>query len=274
MNELEERARRVLEVARSGHDPSPADAQRVHVALKARVLADPASIEPRASEAWGSSGVLAKVLSALGAGAMAGFAVGFYVAQAMAPGASSVPPHPTTSERAPNAGAGLDQSDARRPRRDAGASEATPAAPDEAASKPDVSPHATRARLQTKAQPTTRLALPEVTTPLRAELDGLRRAQELLHQGHPAWALARLAELDRAHASSALLEERAATRAIAECRLGHGAAATAGEFARRFPSSAFLERVRSSCSAATHIGATKNDVAPAQTENTGSRHEQ
>src|SRR6185369_10941669 len=109
--------------------------------------------------------------------------------------------------------------------------------------------------------------------PLKAELDGLRRAQELLHQGEPAWALARLNELDRAQVGSVLLEERAATRAIAECLLGRDASAQAREFERRFPLSAHLDQVRSSCSRAHQSGTPQPAAQPAQTETPASRHE-
>jgi hypothetical protein len=115
----------------------------------------------------------------------------------------------------------------------------------------------------------------EVTgpNPLKAELDGLRRAQELLHQGQPAWAVARLNELDRAHVSSVLLEERTATRAIAECKLGHDPMSQAREFEQRFPRSAHLEQVRASCSEARQSGTPEASLPPSQTEKAASHHE-
>jgi hypothetical protein len=118
-------------------------------------------------------------------------------------------------------------------------------------------------------------------SPLKAELDGLRRAQELLYQGRSAWAIARLDELDRAGVGSVLLEERAATRAIAQCRLGADGASKIDDYARRFPRSAHLERVRSSCTGAPQGGAPApgggtpaRKVVPAQTESRGSPHQE
>jgi hypothetical protein len=120
-----------------------------------------------------------------------------------------------------------------------------------------------------------------VVSPLKAELDGLRRAQELLYQGRPAWAIARLDELDGAGVGSALIEERAVTRAIAECRIGGDGPRKADEFARRFPRSPHLERVRSSCAEATRVGSSSSSggtpagkTAPAQTESRASPHEE
>jgi hypothetical protein len=116
--------------------------------------------------------------------------------------------------------------------------------------------------------------------PAKAELDGLPRAQELLYQGRLAWAIARLDELDHAGVGSVLLEERAATRAIAECRLGALGTGKADEYARRFPRSAHLERVRASCAGAPQEGAANpaggapaQKVVPTQTERRGSQHE-
>jgi hypothetical protein len=108
--------------------------------------------------------------------------------------------------------------------------------------------------------------------PLKAELDGLRRAQELLHQGQPAWAVARLNELDRAQVGSVLLEERTATRAIAECKLGHDPKLQVQDFEQRFPRSAHLEQVRASCSA-HQSGTPEASLQPAQTEKAASHHE-
>jgi hypothetical protein len=120
-----------------------------------------------------------------------------------------------------------------------------------------------------RPRPTAR-SRPEVS-PLKAELDGLRRAQELLHQGRPAWAIARLEELDRSGVSAALLEERAATRTIAECTLEHGSAAgnraRLDEFTTLHPGSAHLDQVRASCAGAPRYGAAEGNMAPAQTEN-------
>src|SRR4051812_31906860 len=98
MNDLEERARRLLDAARPGHSPTAGDAARVRSALKARVLAEPLLIQPVESHAGplhprdaAANSVLAKVLIALGAGSALGFAAGLYAAQAFWPGMRARP---------------------------------------------------------------------------------------------------------------------------------------------------------------------------------------
>ena len=80
MKEMEERARQLLDIARTGHNPRPADATRVRAALRARVLAEPALLQPTSKPPFRSS-LLRKLALAFGAGGGAGFAAGLYVAQ-------------------------------------------------------------------------------------------------------------------------------------------------------------------------------------------------
>jgi hypothetical protein len=287
VSELEERARRVLEVARRGHGPSAADAVRVRAALRQRALVDPSAFEAAGlARGAGGKGILDKLLLTLGVGAVAGFAAGFYVAQSIAPTArvhDAVSPPDAMSEAA-HGPATAQRAEPTLERREASAAAdtVTDAGEEPARSDPSsrtrgssrshlASPRAGPSTPAPKASPRSSAA-PSVS-PLKAELDGLRRAQELLHQGQPAWALARLDELDRAHVGSALSEERAATRAIAECRLDPSAREPLASFARRYPGSAHLDRVRSSCSAPTRSGAAEQNLAPAPTETGASRHE-
>jgi hypothetical protein len=288
MSDLEERARRLLEAARPGHNPTDGDAARVRAALKARVLAEPLLIQPlpmqsgpfQPGQAPATSRALGKVLGALGVGSALGFAAGLYAAQTFWPGMPARPPAPGAVQRMdPATAAALDTSG---PGRDRGhvVAERAPSLLHDAIPNterpPPVPPHVQPRTTSSAAKSTAPAA-----SPLKAELDGLRRAQELLYQGRPAWAIARLDELDRAGVGSVLLEERVATRTIAECRLGAVGAGKADEYARRFPRSAHLERVRASCagvprdgSAMPAGGTPAQKVAPTQTESRGSQHEE
>lgn len=270
MNELEERARRVLDVARSRHEPSAVDVARVRSALRARVAADPKLLEQPMSAPLGRA-LPGKLLVVFGAGGVAGFAAGLYVASALAPAAVAPPFEPAPSRDGANVAAESGRAAAQRPETAAQGGLAPNEAPRaETSAEPSV-PSPVLSPVPSRAKP------PAVTSGgasrLKAELDGLRRAQELLHQGQPAWALARLTELDRAEVGSVLLEERLATRAIAECMLGKDAEEQTAEFSRRFPRSAHLESVRSSCAKVVQTGSAAQNPASKQTETRGPRHE-
>jgi hypothetical protein len=265
MKEMEERARQLLEIARAGHNPRPADATRVRAALKARVQAEPALLQASSKPALGSS-LLRKLALAFGAGGGAGFAAGLYVAHAVSvPVAGVEVPATVTPLAVSSSVQSAPVLEAPRPA----------PAPDESQASAHKALGDSRRR---PAEPSTAARSAKVAAlsgpnPLKAELDGLRRAQELLHQGQAAWAVARLNELDRAQVGSVLLEERTATRAMAECTLGHDPKLRAREFEQRFPRSAHLERVRASCSGAHQSGTGEALLQPAQTENEASRHE-
>jgi hypothetical protein len=84
---------------------------------------------------------------------------------------------------------------------------------------------------------------------LEEELRGVRAIERALREGSPSLALALLRELDRTAPDGRLVEERAATRAIAECTLGRVPFGVdlAADFGDRYPESAYLKRVRQSC---------------------------
>jgi len=278
MNELEAKAGRVLEVARAGHAPSAADAERVRAKLRARVLAEPMLIEPGASVPRPRSGLLRRWAAAFAMGGSAGFAVGFWAAQALGPAAPSASHAPVPGEHgaAPSA-----VESAPEPSHTAREAALAPAPNPllEASPAPVLAPNALeaapipvhRVEAARPKDPSAASQPASTASQLKLELEGLRRAQELLHKGDAAWALARLDELDRAHASSLLLEERTATRLMAECRLGRDARTQVDEFAQRYPGSAHLGRVRESCAKVS--AATKAENEPRQTETPGSRHE-
>lgn len=233
MNELEERARELIDVARARHGSTAADAERVRAKLRARVLAEPMLIEP-SSAPLPPAGWLRKLLAVFAAGGGAGFAAGFLAAQAFVPAArpAALAPVPGSDgaaqlsavehavpSRATSAGA--EPSHAPREAAAAPAPNPLPQPPALAAEAPDGRPsapgRAPRPRVSPPEKPARRQSSLEV------ELEGLRRAQELLHRGDATWALARLDELDRSNASSVLIAERRATRAMAECALGKDA---------------------------------------------------
>jgi hypothetical protein len=293
MSDLEERARRLVDAARPGHNPTAADAARVRTALKERLLAEPLLIQPSPVQAAASGG-LGKVWVALGAGSALGFAAGLYAAHAFWPdmAARPVETRPVLAtqaaaldepSRAPNA-TEPPHAISQRVANDAATAQgaAQPATPPSHDATPGTeSAHPASPRAPARAPSSAAAPPAPLVSPLKAELDGLRRAQELLYQGRSAWAIARLDELDRAGVGSVLLEERAATRAIAECRLGADGAGKADDYARRFPRSAHLERVRSSCTSGPQGGTPvrgggtrAGKVEPSQTESRGSPHEE
>jgi hypothetical protein len=272
MKEMEERARQLLEIARAGHDPRPVDATRVRAALKARVLAEPALLQATSKPPLEAS-LLRKLALAFGAGGGAGFAAGLYVAHAVSAPAAGVEAPALVAHVA--VASDIQSADSKA------ASAAPQEAPVPAASlhESEASDRKTEGDSRRKpaesgtAARSAKVVAVNGPNPLKAELDGLRRAQELLHQGQFAWAVARLNELDRAQVGSVLLEERTATRAIAECKLAHNPKLQVQEFEQRFPRSAHLEQVRASCSGARQSGTPEAALQPAQTENAASRHE-
>ena len=95
MTDLDDRARRTLEIARAAHEPTLADRTRVRAALGARLHAEPLLLDAPGTPAAGSLGpVLDKLLLALGVGGVAGFAAGFFVAGLVAPAGPLAPPSP------------------------------------------------------------------------------------------------------------------------------------------------------------------------------------
>jgi hypothetical protein len=95
----------------------------------------------------------------------------------------------------------------------------------------------------------TRTAPAAGTEPLRLETAALRAAQRALRDGDGPRALGLLDQQDAQFAGGVLQEERAAARVLALCasRREGEARAAARAFGQRWPGSALLARVRSSC---------------------------
>lgn len=259
MNDRDTRAHQLIDVARSLHSPSAGDAARVRAALSARIAAEPKLIEPLVPAAAPASAGLAQLLVVFGAGSSLGFAAGFYIALNSAP----LPATPV-AVTAPSAIVAAPAAVGSEVQAERSAASAVPV-PASAEEPPRAEP-----RARVSAKPTTTPGSKPSGIDLKTELEGLRRAQELLHEGDAAWALARLDELDRVSPSSVLLEERAATRAMAECALQPGASTALRTFSETFPRSAHLERVRASCSKAA---VPMRENASEATESPPNRHE-
>jgi hypothetical protein len=82
---------------------------------------------------------------------------------------------------------------------------------------------------------------------LLLELEGLRRAEQLLHRGDASAAIGALERLEQAVPAGSLREERDATRTLALCRLGRDPARAFISFAERYPTSVHLDNIRSLC---------------------------
>jgi hypothetical protein len=240
MNERNTIAERLLQLARDGHEPSPADEARVRSSLRAKILANPlllSQVDHFFSSA--SKAVMGRALVALTlcgvatvaviafrrpeprmvSGAGQGSRVGEARLQPIAPGdATTVQKtdllEPTVLAPAPSA---ANRGKERRP---------AFVNPSSAGNAPAASD-------------------------LQLELSGLRHAQQLLHGGRAAQAVVVLDDLTKQVPSGALLEERAATRAIALCSLGQRGPANETEFLKQFPASVHASGVRRACTRAT-----------------------
>jgi hypothetical protein len=84
--------------------------------------------------------------------------------------------------------------------------------------------------------------------PLNAELELLKRARRASESGDAGSTLTLLSELDETFPRGVLLQERAALRAMATCRVAPRAGAQAlSEFERSYPASVYMSKVRASC---------------------------
>jgi len=90
---------------------------------------------------------------------------------------------------------------------------------------------------------------PPQENPLKAELELLKRARHAGEAGDPRSTLATLSDLDKAYPAGALLEERAALRAIATCAAApaDARANAVAEFERSYRASVYASKVRASC---------------------------
>lgn len=251
MSDMSETARKVLELARPGHDPPPAAAARVHAALSARLLAQPALLQAGGAAQISAKLSWAKVLSLFGAGGAIGLAT---VATLQLASPDRVPAASSPEISAPRSATtrlAVHDTPAAPPAVERaavtdGSTALVPPAVGSTSSDSNAGHGAARTHAREKRDGAP--ANEQAPSSLDREIQLLRSAQQALHAGAPAQAIVALDALDRAVPAGALLEERAATRAVASC-LSRGAdAASEREFAERFPSSVHLARVARACS--------------------------
>jgi hypothetical protein len=252
MSEAERYAAAVLEAARSAHDPSAADQQRVHDALSAALVAAPmagtASVGQVGAGSVTASGDVAAVstlkltVAATLIGA-AGFAGGFWSRPMIVQQEGQPATTTSTSKVQPRA-----------PRPKSG-QPARPALPQASATAPlagqarsdALSPADSSDRAPTSVKSSGRFRLS-----LGEEAAALKRAQ-LTIDADPRRALGLLDDLKRDHPGGALQEEVRVARILALCALGRAQIAKneARDFLRLYPSSVHIPRVRASCALST-----------------------
>jgi hypothetical protein len=228
MSGLSPQSRAIVEAARHGDDPSPEDRVRIRRALALRVgagLAAGAAASASASAA-GASGVAAA--GALGKAALAVAIValggaGYYVA--MRPESPAPRPSAMAAQVQPTV---------------LGSARAAPPPVTASAVATDAPPAASPAVVVSAP------AAPAVSGPdLEREVARLREAHVALRDGKPAEAMNLLDE----EQPDVLVEERAAMRVFALCRMGRReeARAEAALFLQRWPRSPQAGRVKAAC---------------------------
>jgi len=234
MNELDPRARAIIEAAREGDGPSHADHDRIKRAILLQLAAG-AVVSAGAAGSTAAAGTLsiaAKVGLTVLAVSVAGGGVATYV---------KVRGHheAATVERA-------------HERQVKAAREDPPLAATAVLSEEPVLPPASatprRPDKPRRPEPLKEEAMPTQDR-LSAEVDVLKQARQELRLGRPAQALQVLADYDHRFGEGTLGEERRALSAIAACQAQPGAAAraSAAAFLRSAPRSPLAERVRAAC---------------------------
>ena len=255
----DDKAQRLLDMARNGHEPSRADADRVRRAFRARWLVAPTLLGAKVAAATGLSFATSTaktvaaivVVASVGIASIYGVGVHGFTAHSAEPQRSA--PAAGTAHRVVPAvlGERAEGDPGSAPSAsDAGPVIALPVAP-RAAERRERPPLGSGESTPAPAMPPARRRpTSAMSADLSPELAGLRRAQAALHRGDASAALAALAELDEQSPAGALLEERQATRAIANCALGRDNEAQRAAFLRRFPKSVHATRVSTACASA------------------------
>ena len=219
MTALERKAHRLVELARSGDDPSAAQLLSLHGAVAARIAAEGAlaASGTTATAKVASTGAFMKGLVA--AAAIATGAAGFFALQI---GEQTAAPAPVV-QLPPQHAAPREAFLAPQPARVASSVEA-PAQPARATKAPN------GLRLEEEAA-------------LLAEVQGALRS------GRAATALAKLESYDRRFPTGMLRAEADAARVFALCGAGRvdKARASAARFVQRYPSSPAAARVQAAC---------------------------
>lgn len=231
---------RMLAEVRQAWTPPEATLARLRADLDAR-LHDPGSptlLEPTAS--LGSIGGLKALLVTAVTSAGIAFAVGYWVGQAAPKDASEMP----TSAPSPARGVSA------RPLEPGATAPAVPEMPKAAPTAPAEPP-----KRPNSATPRARELAPEreasqvaYKDPLDAEVDLLRRVEHSLRQGNGRLAVALLRELDETVPQGQLLQERTASRIMANCmNSAPRAQENAVQYLAQNGASPFAARVRALC---------------------------
>jgi hypothetical protein len=219
MSGLERKAHRLVELARSGDDPSAAQLLSLHGAVAARIAAEGAlaASGTAATAKVASTGAFVKGLVA--AAAIATGAAGFFALQS---GGQTAAPAPVV-QLAP-----------------------LHTAPPEAFLTPP--PVSEAPLVEAPAQPARAIKAP---TGLRLEQEAalLAEVQGALRSGQAATALTKLESYDRRFPTGMLRAEADAARVFALCGAGRvdKARASAARFVQRYPSSPAAARVQAAC---------------------------
>jgi hypothetical protein len=236
MNDLNSRARAVIEAARDADEPSLADRDRIKHAVLVQVAA----------------GIVASTAAAgtVTVGMSLGMKVGLAVlAVSLVGGGSAGFVHWQGKQRTSNVATST-------PWPKAVARAATPVPVEIPAVAPPVAaspaPTENKARRLDKPRKLVGQGSDELVSQedqLNAEVAVLKRAREELRLGRPNQALEALLEYDRRFGKGALGEERQAIAAIAACQAhpGPSARAQAQAFMHSSPKSPLLDRVRAAC---------------------------
>jgi hypothetical protein len=243
MTQLSPEARRLLQLARAQDEPSPTALNRIERLLAARIARGIGATAAGALWAQSVSAVVlgtSKVVSiAVLAGAVT--AVGYWALPSLAPAptaASAVSPKVREVTSAP-------PSDARRAEVAAGSA----AAASESSTAPILAALPRVGPRPVAALGNVTPSAPEAPDLLREETAELRRAQQALRAGNSQLAMKLLSQQDQTFRQGALQQERSAARVLALCQSGHKdlARTEAEHFEQRWPKSALVARVRSSC---------------------------
>jgi hypothetical protein len=244
MNQLSPEARRLFQLARGVDEPSPDSLKRIERSLASRLARGVGIAATSALWAQSASGVLlgtTKVVSiAVVAGAVS--AVGVWALKS-----------PETARHASVPAVSV-----------AGvAGKAAPGGMAQPATSVNEAPLASADAVPSQLSPTVNRSVPrpsvaaagsgavatEAPDQLRDETRELRQAQQALRSGNVELALKLLNQQDKTFNRGVLQEERSAARILALCQSGQSdrARTEAARFEQRWPKSALLARVRSSC---------------------------
>lgn len=268
MTHLSPEAQRLLQLARAQDEPSPAVLNRIERLLAARIARGIGATAVGALWAQSASAVglgTSKVVSiAVLAGAVS--AIGFWALPTFAPApttASTVSPKVRETTGAPASNvrrAEMTPSNGGSPMTQRGTAAVSPvAAVSESPTAPLLTPLPRVAPRPIAELGNAAPNAPEVSDVfssaneapdlLREETAELRRAQQALRAGNSELALKLLSQQDQTFRQGALQQERSAARVLALCQSGHKdlARTEAQRFEQRWPKSALVARVRSSC---------------------------